>query len=136
MAFLYRRNMNGDSIIPAKRYKLNATYATTAKRGDLVKLDASQELVKAVAGDTAVLGVLETIEIKMESEVDRYGEVRIAAGAIYEVPVSAAGAKPGTAYGITAAQAVDVANTTNTCVKVVAVRPNGNVDVVISGRQI
>lgn len=137
MAFLYRRNLSGnDSIIPAKLYELDETYAATAKRGDLVKLNASGKVVKAVAGDTAVLGVLETIEIKKESETKTYGSVRSGSGAIYEVPASAGGAKVGLAYGITADQAVDVANTTNTVVKVVDVRPNGNLDVVISGRQL
>lgn len=134
MPFMYRRHLNGnDGIIPAAPFKLDATYAATATRDDLVKLNASGDVVKAVAGDTAILGVLETVEIKKDSETDTYGAVRTSKSAVYEVPASAAGAKIGTAYGITAAQAVDVANTTTTCVKVVGIRANGNLDVVLSG---
>jgi hypothetical protein len=138
MPFLYRRNANGgDTVIPAKLYKLDPTYAQTAKRHDLVKLNASGNVVGAAAGDTEVLGVLETIEIKKESETDTYGSVRIGSGAIYEVPASGSGAVVGQAYGVTdLGAAVDVANTTNTVVKVVAIRPNGNLDVVITGRQL
>lgn len=137
MAWLYRRNTNSPDATPvAKPYKLNATYAATAQRFDLVKLDANGEVVKAAAADTSVLGVLQTVLIKIQGETDTYGEVMTTPGAVFEVPASAAGAKVGTAYGINASQNIDVANTTTTVAKVVAVRSNGNLDVVISGRQL
>lgn len=131
--FLYRRNLySGDTVIPAKPYKLDPTYAQTAKRHDVVKLNAEGNVVGAAAGDTTILGVLETVEIKMESETDTYGAVRLSRGAVYEARPSAAGAVVGDKYGITALGAtVEVADTTTVAVEVVAIRDNGNIDVVL-----
>lgn len=136
MGFRYYRNASGDAIQPIKQFTLNATYANTAKRWDLVKLNASGELVLAAAGDTAVLGVLEIIDIKAQGETVTTGAVRTDGSSIYKVPTSAAGAKLGTKYGVTADGRVDVANTTNTCVVVAELLTDGNVGVQITGRQL
>ena len=136
--FRYRRNANGDSVIPVKPFTLNAAYAATAKRFDVVKLDASSEVVLAAAGDAQVLGVLEYIDIKQQGATVTTGGVRISGSAIYEAPATAAGAKVGTKYGInvTDGGTVNVADTTTTCVVVVAVNPSGTLDVQITGRQL
>jgi hypothetical protein len=122
-------------------YKLDATYAATAARDDVVKLNASGEVILAAAADTAVLGVLETIEIKGQGETTTYGHVSTHPHYIFEAPVTGGTAgqtNVGKAYGITATNGgtVDLANTTNTCVKVVGFKSNGNVEVLISGRQL
>lgn len=136
--FKFRRSAGSDAVQPIKDFKLDATYATTAKRFDLVKLNAAGDVVLAAAGDTAVLGVLEFINLKAQGDSVTTGGVRTDASSIYEVPASAAGAKVGVKYGVTVVNGgtVDVANTTNTCVVVVAIRPNGNLDVQITGRQL
>lgn len=138
MGARYRRNLNdGDTVSPAKPFKLDATYAATAKRWDVVKLNTSGDVVAAASADTSILGVLETVELKIQGDSDT-GAVRIAAGAIYEMPVTGGTPVTGKAYGITNTDGgtVNVADTTTTVVKVVAVRTNGNVDVVFTGRQL
>ncbi len=138
MGFAYRRNTSGDTVQPVKEYVLDTAYAATAKRQDVVKLNASGQVVLAATGDTEVLGVLEYIDVNALGETTHKGGVRTDGSAIYEVAASAAGAVVGAKYGITMTDGgiVNVADTATACVVVVRVRDNGNLDVQITGRQL
>ena len=89
--FEYRKSLRGDSIFPIRDYKLNEDYAKVAKRGDVVKLNASGEVVAAAANDTEVLGVFLGREIKTEAETDFYGKVQASEGMVFEATVSGTG---------------------------------------------
>lgn len=136
MGFRYRRPLSGDSIQPCKDYPLNATYATTAKQYDVVRLNASGELVLAATGDTTVLGVLEGFTFEGQGVTFKTGKVRISPDAVYEADYVGAGAlTAGVAYGIDGSGNLDTADTTvkiATIVEVIGGKPH----VVITARQL
>lgn len=128
MAFYYRRPIEGDAVEPVKDYPIAS--GVTIVQGDIVKL-SSGEIVKAVTGDTAVLGVAEGTDF-----VNKKAKVRIAPSAIYEAEYVGAGALTvGTAYGIDGNSKMDTADTSVLIVKIVEV-VNGKPYVVITARQL
>jgi hypothetical protein len=137
MAFRYRKSIDGDSISPVKDFTLDTTYATTAAKGDLVRLNGSGQLVLAATGDTNVLGVLEGFNFEgITATKPVTGKVRTAPNAIYEAEYVGAGALTvGTAYGIDGASKLDTADTTTLIAKIVEV-VNGKPYVVITARQL
>ncbi len=136
MALHYRRSIDGDSVIPSKNFPLNATYAATAKKGDLVRLNASGEVVLAATGDTSVLGVLEGLVFEGAGQAFKTGQVRISGNAVYEADFVGEGALTvGTSYGIDGASNMDTDDTTVTILKIVEV-VNGKPYVVIASRQL
>lgn len=135
MAFRYRKSVDGDSISPVKDYNLDATYAATAKKGDVVRLNGSSEVVLAATGDANVLGVVEGFVFEGIGEVFTTVQVRITGNAIYEADVTGGTPVLGTAYGINGASTVDVADTAVPIVKVVEI-VNGKPYVQITARQL
>lgn len=120
MAFQYRKNMAGDSILPCKDFPLASSYAATAKAGDVVKLDTNGQLVKAGTSDTAVLGVVEGFTFEGLYKQFKVGKVRLAPTAVYEADVTGTGTpKIGDEYGIDDNCNVDLADTTTKIVRVV-----------------
>lgn len=136
----YRRTIGADAAMAVKDFELDAAYAPTAKKGDLVKLNAAGKVVAAAAADVAVLGVYEGPCVKMEKETIVMGKVRTAPEAVYEMTFS--GGTPvadGTGYpiGLTAGDYfLNAAARTTPVVKLIKILPNGNAEVVISGRQL
>ena len=123
MAFEYAYSTNGSDVLPAKNFKLNGTYATTAKKGDVVKLDASQELVKAVAADTEVLGVLESTVFEGLGKTPAFGQVKLSEEAIYRTPFTGTTPVVGTAYPINASQVLNGSGTgTGSIYKVIDIK--------------
>lgn len=108
MAFEFAYAKSGDGVLPAKNFKLNSTYAATAAKGDVVKLNSSQELVKAVAADTEVLGVLESTVFEGVGVTVKTGQVKYSGEAVYRAPYSGSPVVGG-AYAITNAQVVNAA---------------------------
>lgn len=130
--FEYRRNLRGDAAVPVKDFLLDETYAASAKVQDVVKLD-SGKVVAAEEGDTDVLGVFVGPCIKMEKVDDTYGKVQSAEGLVFEASVSGSGTPTvGGKYGITVDSdgnyAVNLDDTTNAAVEVVAVNENRGPD--------
>lgn len=78
--FIFRKSLGSDAVTPIKDFPVNAAYLQVAQQGDLVKLDAAGEVVAAVAGDTAVLGVSEGLDF-----LKRVAKVRLNPNAVYEV---------------------------------------------------
>jgi hypothetical protein len=135
MAFHYRRNASGDSVIPAPDFPLDATYAATAKVGDVVKVNGSGNLILAVTGDTTVAGVLAGLSFDGIGVNPTKGKVHTSGDAVYEAEYVGAGALTvGTAYGIDGASRMDTADTTVLIVKIVAV-VNSKPYVQITARQ-
>lgn len=138
----FRRMLTGDSAMPVKDYTINTAYAATAKVGDLVKLNATGEVVKAVVADAAVLGIFLGFNIKIVADTVFTGKVRVSNEAVYEV--SASGTAPvvggSYAFAINADGTVEINGgvTANPTFKVVAVKSNGNYEAIIhpSARQI
>lgn len=83
--FEYRYQTSGSGAAQAKDFPMNATYATTAQRGDAVKLNASGEIVAAVAADTAVLGVLVGFNFEGIDRPIKTGKVHVNKEFVYEV---------------------------------------------------
>ncbi len=136
MALHYRRSIDGDSVIPSKNFPLNATYATTAKKGDIVRLDANGEVVQATSADTDVLGVIEGFVFEGAGEPFTTGQVRVSGNAIYEADFVGAGALTvGTSYGINDTSEMDTDDTAVAILKIVSV-VNGKPYVVIVSRQL
>lgn len=136
MAFHYRRNSSGDGVIPAPDFPLDATYAATAKVGDIVKINGSGQLILAVTGDTAVLGVLAGLNFNGIGVNPSVGKVTVSGDAVYEADYVGAGALTvGTAYGIDGASKMDTADTTVLIVKIVAI-VNSKPYVQITARQL
>lgn len=128
MAFFYRRPIEGDAVEPVKDYPIAS--GVTIVQGDIVKL-SSGEIVKAVTGDTAVLGVAEGTDF-----VNGKAKVRIAPSAIYEAEYVGAGALTvGTSYGIDGNSKMDTADTSVLVVRIVEV-VNGKPYVIITARQL
>lgn len=137
MAFRYRKSIDGDAISPVKDFTLDTTYAVTAAKGDIVRLNGSGNLVLAATGDANVLGVLEGFNFEGITAVKPVtGKVRTAPNAIYEADKVGAGALTvGTAYGIDGSSNLDTADTTTLIAKIVEV-VNGKPYVVITARQL
>jgi hypothetical protein len=111
MAFEFSYATSGDGVVPAKNFKLASAYiAAGVQKGDVVKLNASQELVKAVAADTEVLGVLESAVFEGVGVAVKTGQVKYSQEAIYKTPYTGATPVVGTAYAILADQTIDGAN--------------------------
>lgn len=136
MAFHFRKSLDGDSIMSAKDYALDATYATTAKKGDVVRLNASGNVVQAVTGDTNVLGVLAGFSFEGVGVTPKVAKVYVGDDVVYEAEFVGAGAlTPGVAYGIDGASKLDTADTTVPIAKIVEV-VKGKPYVIISARQL
>lgn len=137
MGFEFRRSLtSGTSSLPAKDYPLNATYANTAKKGDVVRLNASGELVQATTSDTNVLGVLIGFNFEGAGVAIKVGKVIVNADAVYEATKVGAGALTvGTEYGLDGSSNVDTADITVKIVQIVEV-VNGKPYVVIKNRQL
>lgn len=91
MAFKFRYALDGDGILPANDYTLDATYATTAKRGDAVKLNASQNLVLCGPTDAAILGILVGFNFEgITTPTPVVGKVTIAPEAVYQADTTGA----------------------------------------------
>lgn len=136
MSFYYRRNAAGDGVIPAPDFPLNATYAATAKVGDVVRLNGSGEVVLAATGDTTVLGVVQGFNFTGIGNLPTVAKVTTSGDAVYEADKVGAGALTlGTGYGIDAASNLDTADTTVVIAKIVAV-VNGKPYVQITARQL
>jgi hypothetical protein len=136
MGLQFRRGLNSDAVNPVKDWKLDATYAATAKPYDLVKLNGSGDVVLAATNDTSVLGVLEGLEIRQQGDSLTYGKVRTVAG-IYEVPYvggtpTVGGVNPVT---MTNGGQLNAAVATTPVFKVIAVNASrSTADVIITGR--
>jgi hypothetical protein len=111
MAFEYAYSTNGSDVLPAKNFPLNSTYAATATKGDVVKLNASQELVKAVAADTEVLGVLESTVFEGLGVAPKLGQVKLSEEAIYRTPFTGTTPVVGGSYPINASQILNGSGT-------------------------
>lgn len=110
MAFEYAYGTSGDGVIAAKNFELDSTYASSAKKGDVVKFNASQKLVKAGAADAEVLGVLESTVFEGQGVTPTIGQVKYSQEAVYRTPYSGTAPVVGTSYSITPAQLIDGAN--------------------------
>jgi hypothetical protein len=133
---LRRATTSNGSAIPAKDYPLNATYATTAKKGDIVRLNASGELVQAATGDTTVLGALVGFNFEGAGVNPKVGKVIVSGDAIYAATKVGAGALTvGTEYGIDGSSNMDTADTTVKILQIIEV-VNGVPYVAIKYRQL
>lgn len=136
MSFHYRKNLDGDSTASAKDFPLDATYAATVKRGDVVRLNASGNLVQAATGDTTVLGVLVGTNFEGVGVTPKTGKVIIDPEAVYQADKVGAGALTlGAAYGIDGSSNLDTGDTSVKVATIVDV-VNGKPYVAISARQI
>lgn len=134
MAFFYRKGVD-ESIASAKEFSLNATYASTAKPGDVVML-SSGEVVLATTGATAVLGVVQGFVFAGVGVTPTKVLVNIDPESIYEAEYVGAGALTvGTSYGIDGSSKVDTADTSVPIVKIIEV-VGGKPYVAISARQL
>lgn len=109
--YRYKKN-SADQMAPAFEYELDAAY-TTAKAGDVVKLNAGGKVVKAVVSEPAanILGVLAAKTLKRETETPTFGKVRTDKGNVYEAAVSAGTPVIGGKYEVTADGRVDASKT-------------------------
>ena len=136
MAFKYRKSLLAEGVIPVHDFPIDATYAATAKPGDIVRLDGSGNVIKAVTGDTTVLGVLEGTNFEGLEQTRKVAKVRTSGQAVYEASVVGAGAiTKGTSYGIDSSGNLDTADTTTLIAKIVDV-VGGKPYVVITARQL
>jgi signal peptidase I len=110
MAFEFAYAKTGDGVLPAKNFELAAGY--TPVKGDVVKFDASQKLVKAVAADTSVLGVLESAVFEGVGVAVKTGQVKYSNEAVYRTPYTGTTPVIGTAYPINASQVLNGSGTT------------------------
>ena len=82
--FEFRYTTTSGVVALAKDFPLNAAYAGTWKRGDVVKLSAGQ-VVAAVAGDAAVLGVICGVNFEGQGVAPVTAKVHVAKEFVYEV---------------------------------------------------
>ena len=135
----FRRGMGSDAVQAVKDFTLNATYAATAKKGDIVKLNGSGEVVAAATNDILVLGIYEGPNVKLTAETVTTGKVRTAAESVYEITVTGGTPVAGLGYPVTLSSGDYILNAavqTTPLFKVVGTLPSGNVEVVITGRQL
>lgn len=137
MGLEFRRTLaSGGNTVPAKDYPLDSTYAATAKKGDIVRLNASGNVVLAATGDTNVLGVLVGFNFEGAGVTVKTGKVMVQGDAVYEATKVGAGALTvGTEYGIDGSSNMDTADTTVKILQIVEV-VNGKPYVVIKYRQL
>jgi hypothetical protein len=106
MAFEYAYATNGSDVFPSKNFPLASAYAATAKKGDVVKLNNSQQLEKAGASDTEVLGVLEATVFEGIGNTPKVGQVKLSGEAIYRTPFTGSPVVGGS-YAITSSQVLN-----------------------------
>jgi hypothetical protein len=111
MAFEYAYATNGSDVFPSKNFSLADAYASVAKKGDVVKLNASQKLEKAGAADTEVLGVLEATVFEGLGKTPVFGQVKLSGEAVYKTPFTGTTPVVGTAYPINASQVLNGSGT-------------------------
>ena len=139
MSIEFRRGLGSDAVQAVKDFTLDATYAATAKKGDIVKLNASGQVVAAATNDILVLGVYEGPNIKLAADTVTTGKVRTAAEAVYEITVTGGTPVPGLGYPVTLSSGDYVLNAATNATplfKVVGALGNGNYEAVITGRQL
>lgn len=108
----YRGSLTGESVLPAKDYAVATGQGL--KKGDLVTLNASGELVKATSSSTNLLGVSEgkAIQTEYEESVNKlFHKVRPSNQQIIELEVTGGTPVIGQAYGITNDHKLDVGGT-------------------------
>jgi hypothetical protein len=98
MAFEFAYSKTGDGVLAAKNFELASGYTPT--KGDVVKFDGSQKLVKAVAADTTVLGVLESAVFEGVGVAVKTGQIKYSSEAIYRVKYDGTTPVVGTAYAL------------------------------------
>lgn len=137
MGLEFRRALTSNgSGTPAKDFTLDPTYANTAKKGDIVRLNASGNVVQATTSDTSVLGVLVGFNFEGAGVTVKTGKVMTAADNVYAATKVGAGAlTPGTEYGIDGSSNLDTADTTVKILQIVEV-VNGVPYVAIKYRQL
>lgn len=137
MGLEFRRTLaSGGNTVPAKDYPLDSTYATTAKKGDIVRLNASGNVVLATTSDTTVLGVLVGFNFEGAGVAVKTGKVMVQGDAVYAATKVGAGALTvGTEYGIDSSSNMDTADTTVKILQIVEV-VNGVPYVAIKYRQL
>lgn len=137
MGLEFRRALTSiGSGTPAKDMPLDATYAPNAKKGDIVRLNASGNVVLATTSDTNVLGVLVGFNFEGAGITQKTGKVMAAADNVYQATYVGAGALTvGTEYGIDGTSNMDTADTTTKILQIVEV-VNGKPYVVIKYRQL
>lgn len=112
MAFEFAYTTTGDGVLPAKNFPLASTYVTAGvAKGDVVKLNGSQQLIKAVAADTEVLGVLESAVFEGIGVPVTTGQVKYSGEAVYRTPYTGTTPVIGTAYPINASQVLNGSGT-------------------------
>jgi hypothetical protein len=110
MAFVFAYTLDGDVTSPVLDFAPNSGY--TPKKGDVVKLNGSGEVIAGQAGasDTAVLGVCEGANFTglvsgtptvSTNNPGNLAKVRIDGACVYRIPLKAAASAPvvGTKYG-------------------------------------
>lgn len=113
MSFEFSYATNGEGVLPAKNFPLASSYAATAKKGDVVKFNASQQLEKAGAADSAVVGVLESVVFEGQGVTPKLGQVKYSQDAVFRTEYNGAAVPVvGTAYSLLNAttQEIDQAN--------------------------
>lgn len=109
MAFQLAYTLDGDSTVVIKDFNADASY--TPHVGDVVKLNASGNVVAAAATDTAVLGVLHGknflglvsgTAVASTNNPGTRAKVSIGVECVYRVPLKSGATAPtiGTKYGI------------------------------------
>lgn len=88
MSFEFSYATSGDGVVPAKNFPLATAYAATAKKGDVVRLNASQELEKAGASNSEVLGVLESVVFEGQGVTPKLGQVKYSQDAVFRTEYS------------------------------------------------
>jgi hypothetical protein len=136
MGLEFRRSLTSNgSGTPAKDYPLDPTYAATAKKGDIVRINASGNVVLALTSDTSVAGVLVGFNFEGAGVTVKTGKVMTAADNVYAATKVGAGALTvGTEYGIDGSSNMDTADTTTKILQIVEV-VNGVPYVAIKYRQ-
>ncbi len=137
MGFHYRKTIDSNaSEVVAKDYPLASAYVASVAKGDIVRLNASGELVKATTSDADVLGVLVGVNFEGLTTPVKTGKVIVAGNAVFEADKVGAGALTiGTAYGIDGNSNLDTADTTTPIAKIVEV-VKGKPYVIITARQL
>lgn len=110
MAFEFAYATSGDGVLPAKNFPLASAYITAGvAKGDVVKFNGSQQLIKAVAADTEVLGVLESAVFEGVGVAVKTGQVKYSGEAVYRTPYTGGTPVVGSAYPINASQVLNAA---------------------------
>jgi hypothetical protein len=137
MGLEFRRALTSNgSGTPAKDYPLDATYAPNAKKGDMVRINASGNIVAATTSDTNIAGVIVGFNFEGAGVTVKTAKVMTAADNVYAATKVGAGALTvGTEYGIDGPSNMDTADTTVKILQIVEV-VNGVPYVAIKYRQL